>query len=168
MTVRLANSPRPPNRHEQGFSLIELMTSLVLMTILFGIGVPAMSRFRKTSDLLTSVSALEADLRLCRQRAVSEQNNVRFTWDLGNNKYQWHDDDDNDGTVDSGEFQSAWKQLPSGVDLQDGASAFGASTVVFSSNGSANLGGQLKLINAAGLTRRVQVIAASGLVKVIA
>jgi len=152
---------------ERGFSLIELMVSIALMSIMFLIGLPAMSRYMKTNRLLGASANLAGELRLARQRAVSEENNVVFSWDLTDDKYQWLDDDDNDGTADTGEYVSEWRQLPAGIDLDGGATPLAGTSVTFLSGGSASQGGQLKVSNEIGLERTIQLVQVSGLVKVL-
>jgi prepilin-type N-terminal cleavage/methylation domain-containing protein len=160
-------SPATPSFGERGFSLVELMVSIALMSIMFAVGVPALARYMKTNKLLGSTANLAGELRLARQRAVSEENNVVFNWNLTDDKYQWFDDDDNDGTADSGEYASEWRLLPDEVDLEAGDTPLAGTSVTFSSSGGASQGGQLKLTNEAGLTRTIQLVQVSGLVKVL-
>ncbi|TPW15971.1 MAG: type IV fimbrial bioproteinis protein FimT [bacterium] len=167
MISRFRNSTGDASPGERGFSLIELMVSLTLMTIMFAVGLPALTRSLRTNRVLGSAGNLAAELRQARQRAVSEENQVIFSWSLADDHYRWHDDDDNDGTTDTGEYVSDWRELPDGVDLVDGATAFGAASVTFRPNGSASLAGQLRVVNADNLGRTVQLVATSGLVKVI-
>ena len=164
-------SPRDPRelplRSQRGFSLIELMVSLALMTIMFGVGIPAMQRYLHTNHLIGAANNLAGELRLARQRAVSEENNVVFSWDLTDDKYRWLDDDDNDGTADTGEYQSDWRVLPDDVDLVAGSTPLVGTSVTFQSNGSATQGGQLTVTNDASLSKTIQLVQVSGLVKVI-
>ena len=162
-----SKSPATPSFGDRGFSLVELMVSIVLMSIMFAVGVPALARYMKTNKLIGSTANLAGELRLARQRAVSEENNVVFSWNLTDDKYQWFDDDDNDGTADTGEYVSEWRQLPDDVDLEFGATPMAGTSVTFASGGGASQGGQLMLTNPAGLTRTIQLVQVSGLVKVL-
>jgi prepilin-type N-terminal cleavage/methylation domain-containing protein len=153
-------------RNEAGFSLIEMMVSLILMTILFGVAVPAMSRYMRTHEVLGAANNLAADLRLCRQRAVAESNNWIFSWDLGAGTYRMHDDDDNNGAEDAGE-RIEEKTLDSDVTLDNGATAFVDGAVTFLPSGAASQNGQLKVSGADGLERTIQLIRPTGLVKVL-
>jgi prepilin-type N-terminal cleavage/methylation domain-containing protein len=160
--------PTPPQPADQrGFSLVELMVSLAMMTILFAVGLPALNKYLKTNNLIGSANNLAGELRLARQRAVSEENNVVFSWSLADDHYRWLDDDDNDGTADVGEYLSDWRELPDGIDLVAGATPMAGTSVTFSSGGSASQGGQLKVTNANGLERTIQLVQVSGLVKVL-
>lgn len=156
----------PRIRSERGFSLIEMMVSLVLMTILFGVAVPAMSRYMRTHEVLGAANNLAADMRLCRQRAVAEANNWIFSWDLDAGTYRMHDDDDNDGTEDSGEVVQE-KTIDSDVTLDDGASPFTDPEVTFLPSGAASENGQLKVSGADGLERTIQLLQPTGIVKVL-
>lgn len=152
--------------HQEGFSLVEMMVSLVLMTILFGVAVPAMSRYMRTHEVLGAANNLAADMRLTRQRAVAEGNNWIFSWDLGAGTYRMHDDDDNNGTEDAGE-RIEEKTIDSDVTLDDGASPFTDPEVTFLPNGAASENGQLKVSGADGLERTIELIRPTGLVKVL-
>jgi type II secretion system protein H len=151
---------------QRGFSLIEMMVSLILMTILFGVAVPAMSRYMRTHEVLGAANNLAADMRLTRQRAVAEANNWIFSWDLGAGTYRMHDDDNNNGTEDSGE-RIEEKTLDGDVKLDDGASPFADPEVTFLPNGAASENGQLKVSGADGLERTIELIRPTGLVKVL-
>jgi type IV fimbrial biogenesis protein FimT len=157
---------RPPSA-ERGFSLIELLVSIALTSIMFAVGLPAMSKYLKTNQLIGSANNLAGELRLARQRAVSEQNNVVFSWSMTDDQYRWHDDDDGDGTADTGEYLSEWHDLPASVDLVDGDTPLAGTSVTFAPGGSASQGGQLKVTGADGLTRTIQLVQVSGLVKVL-
>jgi type IV fimbrial biogenesis protein FimT len=160
-------SPAAPSFGERGFSLVELMVSIALMSIMFAIGVPALARYMKTNKLLGSTANLAGELRLARQRAVSEENNVVFSWNLTDDKYQWFDDDDNDGTADSGEYASEWRQLPDEVDLEAGDTPLAGTSVTLAATGTASQGGPLKISNAAGQNTTLHHVQVSGLVKVL-
>ncbi|HEX7877884.1 MAG TPA: GspH/FimT family pseudopilin [Candidatus Eisenbacteria bacterium] len=161
------SNPSAPRSGERGFSLVELMVSIALMSIMFLVGLPAMNRYLKTNRLLAASANLAGELRLARQRAVSEENNVVFSWNLTDDKYRWLDDDDNDGSADTGEYVSEWRQLPDGIDLDAGATPLAGTSVTFLSSGSASQGGQLTVTNEEGLERTIQLVQVSGLVKVL-
>lgn len=166
MTLSTWKSTDCPSPGERGFSLIELMVSLVVMTVMFAIGVPAMGRYLKTNNTLSGAGNLAAEMRLARSKAVSEENSVIFSWSLADDHYRWHDDDDSDGVADNGEYISDWRELANGVDLIAGVSPLAGTSVTFRANGSASQGGQLKVTNSESLSRTIQLVAASGLVKV--
>jgi len=167
LALEIRKSKVAPRNGEHGFSLIELMVALTLMTVMFAVGVPALGRYLQTNHLLGGAGNLAGEMRLARQRAVSEENSVIFSWSLDDDRYRWHDDDDSDGTADNGEYISDWHELADGVDLVAGESPLSGTSVTFSPNGNASQGGQLTLSNSEGLSRTVQLVAASGLVKVI-
>lgn len=157
---------KPPTTDERGFSLVEMMVSLVLMTILFGVAVPAMSRYMRTHEVLGAANNLAGDMRLTRQRAVAESNNWIFSWDLDAKTYRMHDDDNNDGSEDVGE-QVVEKTLDDDVTFGNGDAPFTDDSVTFLPNGSASENGQLKISGDGGLERTISLLRPTGLVKVL-
>jgi type IV fimbrial biogenesis protein FimT len=151
-----------------GFSLVELMVTLVLTTIMLGAAIPALSRYLRTHELLGYVENFSADLRLCRQRAATQGNNFVFTWNAGAKTYTILDDTNNNGSADAGEPTIGPKEMPDGLTLTNGPSnAFISTTLTFTASGAASENGQVTIADANGLSRVVRVIRATGLVKVL-
>lgn len=156
----------PSKRDEAGYSLIELMVGLVIMTIMLGTTIPAMSRYLRDHELLGFVENYAADLRLCRQRATAEGNNFLFL--MGAGGYTLVDDINNNGTQDSGEASIGPRAIPDGVTVtNDSVNPFLSTTIVFLPSGAANQGGQVRIADAHGLSRSVMLIRATGMVKVL-
>jgi len=149
-----------------GFSTIELMVALILTTIMLASSVPALFSYMKTHQLLGSVENFASDMRLCRQRATTQGNNVVFSWDAGAGTYSILDDTNNNGSADAGESTIGPKQLPDGMTLANGASPFVGTSVTFLPSGSTTEGGQLTITNEAGLSRTITLIRATSLVKI--
>lgn len=65
---------RPAMKAKQsGFTLVELMFTLVVLAILLGIGVPNFRDFVRNSRLTSAVNGLLADLNLARSEAVKRR-----------------------------------------------------------------------------------------------
>ncbi len=63
-------------KHYRGFTLIELMVTIVIVAILLGIAVPEFSTFMKNNRIATAASELLADLALARSEAGKRGQNV--------------------------------------------------------------------------------------------
>lgn len=64
-----------------GFTLIELIITILVMTILLGIGVPSYIQFKENNTLLGAAQALYSDIQFARSEAIKRNTNniaVRF------------------------------------------------------------------------------------------
>jgi prepilin-type N-terminal cleavage/methylation domain-containing protein len=72
----------------KGFSLVEILTVVVIMSILLTI-VPSMfTAFRQRTNLREAAGALTEDMKLAKQRAVAENVNYTITFNVNNNSYE--------------------------------------------------------------------------------
>ena len=155
-------------KQEAGYSLVELMVGLIITTLMLGASIPAMSRYLRDHQLLGFVENFAADLRLCRQRATTQSNNFVFTWDTVNERYTILDDSNNNGIADAGESTIGPTEMPDGLTLVNGPSTpFTTPVITFLPSGAASQGGQCRISGSNGLMRSVQVIRASGMVKIL-
>jgi Tfp pilus assembly protein FimT len=165
--LRVVDTPRVL-KHEAGYSLIELMIGLVITTLMLGASIPAMSRYLRDHELLGFVENFAADLRLCRQRATTQSNNFVFTWNTVSESYTILDDNNNNGAADAGESVIGPKAMPDGLTLVNGpTNPFTTPVITFLPSGAANQGGQCRISDGRGLMRSVQLIRASGMVKIL-
>jgi len=63
-------------RNYNGFTLIELMTTLLIAGVILGIGVPAFNQFIATNQMAAGVNDLTSALHLARTEAVKRRANV--------------------------------------------------------------------------------------------
>ncbi len=63
-------------RNHSGFTLIELMTTLLIAGVVLGIGVPAFNQFVATNQMAAGVNDLTSSLHLARTEAVKRRSNV--------------------------------------------------------------------------------------------
>ncbi|MCX5837335.1 MAG: type II secretion system protein [Deltaproteobacteria bacterium] len=71
-----------------GFSLIELMIVIALISIMLAVAVPTWQKYRANTDLKTAAREVMADLSNARQQAVAENLDVyRLTFNVTGNDY---------------------------------------------------------------------------------
>lgn len=63
-------------RNHNGFTLIELMTTLLVAAVVLGIGIPAFNQFIATNQMASGVNDLISSLHLARTEAVKRRANV--------------------------------------------------------------------------------------------
>lgn len=93
---------------QRGFTLIELMTVVVVVGLVLAIGVPSTANFRQSLALRSLRTQIGTDLRMARQLAVTRRAPVYVRFGNGTTTtnvvaYQIHVDSDNDRIVDSNE-----------------------------------------------------------------
>ena len=151
-----------------GFSLAELMVGLVLTGIMLSASIPPLSRYLRDHQLQGWAENMSADLRLCRQRAVAQGNNFVFSWDAVAGSYAILDDRNDNGAADAGEPTIGPRRMPDTLILTNGPdNAFAGTSVTFLPSGGASQGGQVTLANQAGMSRVIQLLRPTGLVRTL-
>lgn len=94
---------------ERGFTLIELMTVVVIVGLVLAIGVPSTAGFRQSLALRQLRTQISSDLRMARQLAVTRRAPVYVKFGNGTTttnvlNYQIHVDTDNDRVMDTNEI----------------------------------------------------------------
>jgi len=78
-----------PIHRAAGFSLIELMTTLVVITVVLAIGVPTISSMRTRSELAAVTNSLTGGLNLARSEAVKQGVDVELAPGAGGWNEGW-------------------------------------------------------------------------------
>ena len=72
----------------RGFSLVELLVVIALISIVMAFGIPAWQNYRTNTDLKTAAREIMADIANAKQRAVTENVDVyRVSFSVGGNAY---------------------------------------------------------------------------------
>lgn len=88
---------------EKGFTLIEVMIVIAIMAIMAAFAAPNYGHYMAQRRLNGAARQIMSELMTARMQAVSQQNTFKLSFP-NNHEYTILDDDDNDGTADSGEL----------------------------------------------------------------
>ncbi len=104
-------------RGHQGFSLLELLSALGMMSVLFAIALPRVSAVLPGLLLDQAARQVVSDLELVRLKAINRNNRVRAIFDLDRAEYRIENDAE-------GTFQAEGppRRLPAGVAFDASAS----------------------------------------------
>jgi prepilin-type N-terminal cleavage/methylation domain-containing protein len=149
---------------EAGFSMVELLVVMGVITIMLAAGVPAMNKHTGTAKLRQAVEEVSGSMKLARQRAVATSGNVVIQFEPGNGRFYMFDDLNEDGLRDEDETMAGPYCVPHGVDLA--SVGFTDEQVTFGPRGAASESESVVLRNSASNAQTVSVTAATGLVYV--
>ncbi len=88
---------------ESGFTLVELMIVIAVASALMLIATFSYLSFRPSLRLSGATRQMLGDLMNARMKSVNQNNEFKVFF-LNNKEYKILDDDDNDGTADTGEW----------------------------------------------------------------
>lgn len=106
-------------RKEQGFTIVELMLTLLVAAVLMAIGIPSFQTMIKSNRLTTTTNELIGAITFARSEAAKRGNTVHFRpASAASGSIIWIDDDtvspDAPGDADDVEIRR-WSSLPDGV-----------------------------------------------------
>ncbi len=169
--------------NERGLTLIEMLTTLIILSIVSATAVPNFTLWRNNYQLRSETEHVHLDLLTSRSTAIKNNNNVVVTFNQSANTYSILNDTNNNGSADTGETETT-RHLQNEVQFgfagpsikdMDGTTVtesvkMGPSDVItFTPDGQADLSGVLFLIHKNhlaegdnGRLRGINVIQATG------
>lgn len=157
-------SPRKRSERvgDAGFSIIELLVVVVIMTAILAASIPAIRGHTETIKLQRTSTDIAGTLKLARQRAVATNNDVIVVFDSNNGTYLAFEDTDGDGSQDANETVTGPHSVPKKISI--GSVSFAGETVSFGPGGSATETGSVVVYNSRARALRIDLMAATGLV----
>lgn len=143
MSVDLRRS-RVTRYKAQGFTLMELVIVIAIMAILAAIAAPNYTSFMAQRRLNGAARQIMSDLMHARMQAVNQNNEFKITF-VNSHEYQILDDDNGNGSSDSGESVRTKSVQTDYSDVTLSSTA----NPVFNPRGTAN-GATITLSNSAG------------------
>ena len=157
--------PRTSLTGRDGMTLVEVMGALVIFGILIAMGLPAFRSYFATHAVDGSASNLSMNLRLARQKAATEQNNYKVTFDPTSQSYTILDDNNGNNVADAGEMVQGPVDIPAELTVTNGPlTPFPGDSLVFYPNGTASATGSITISNSKGFWRIVAVLRSTGAV----
>ena len=92
---------RGPGRHAAGFSMVELLITLVLIGIVAAIAIPSFRGWVDNSNLKAAARTLSSDIAYMREAASSSGRIHTVAYDMAQNRYTLRWDSDGDGAADA-------------------------------------------------------------------
>jgi prepilin-type N-terminal cleavage/methylation domain-containing protein len=145
-----------------GFSVIELLVVVVIMTAILAASIPAIRGHTETIKLQRTSTDIAGTFKLARQRAVATNNDVVVVFDSNNGTYLAFEDADGDGVQDADETVTGPHSVPKRISIAD--VSFSGETVTFGPGGSATETGSVVVYNSRARALRIDLMAATGLV----
>jgi len=101
MQQTTGTAPSLPDRARRGFTLVEILTAIVIMAIIAAMAIPRLNL--DGYKVSAAVRGVTAGMTYAQRLAVSLQSDVRVSFDSTLRGLRIHEDSDNDGVVDAGE-----------------------------------------------------------------
>ena len=139
-------------RKQSGFSLIELMTAMAILTILVLISAPSAIEWMDNAKLSSATRDVLSIIQESRMHAIKENSMTELEFNNGTNTFVVRK---LDRKIDPAEWDEVGHELPAGMTLD---ATFGSgSTFKFNSRGLPNLMGRVEITNQRGTTFKVVV-----------
>ena len=142
-------------RRMNGFSLIELLMVICVLTLISAIATPSLLNWRSSAKLRGAASNLKGDMELARLKAI--QVNDRVAIHFTTTSYRvFKDDGPTSGQNDAGEEIYGDRNLPAGVKIDLAQTNFDDESARFFGRGTARSGSAF-LVNDKGTEKKVTV-----------
>ena len=150
-----------------GFTLVELMVVIVIFGIMTAVALPGFNKFMRAMDLNNQVQVIATQMRVMRQRAITENNTYRLWYDWFNRSFGWWDDDNSDFTFVFGEQWAPAQPEPAWISVANSATnPMTQFWTTFNPDGTASQSFTLIFSNSDGYSRTISIIRPTGMVTV--
>ncbi len=149
-------------RKKSGFTIIELMVVIAIISILATLAIPNFFTWRPKRQLSAATKDVFAVMQYARSRALKDNASVGLLFDKANETYTVFVDNGaganaDNGTQDGDEPTLKRGRMPAGVDLV--STTLAGDQVFFDSRGLlSNAGGTVSLKNSLNVTKGIEVI----------
>ena len=142
-------------RRTEGFSIIELMMVICVLTLISAIATPSLMKWRSNAKLRGAVSNLKGDMELARLKAIQVNDAVAIHF-TANSYRVFKDDGSTLGEHDAGEEIYGDRTLPAGVKIDLANTSFEGKSARFFGRGTSRSGSAV-LINDRGTEKTLTV-----------
>jgi len=141
-----------------GFSMVELLITLVLLGIAMAIAIPSFRGWVDNSNLKAAARTLSSDIAYLREAAISSGRSHTIAYDMAQNRYTLRWDSDGDGSCDADVPNYAAARLMSdhGGGIQ--ITSVSPAAIKIISSGSINPFGSVVITNSRGSTATISTL----------
>lgn len=151
-------------RNTKGFTLTELMIVIAIFGLIAVLSIPNYQRFMHGWRLNGETQQLASALRTARSSAVMKNIDVVFTFDEDAGTYSWFEDNNGNGSLDNGEYESAEYDI--GDTIEIAGHTLSSTTLTFGNKGTTRESGSITLRNVLNHVRQVRIFGGTGNVTV--
>ena len=153
---------------KKGFTLVEMLVILAIISMLMGITIPFTAGFGKGLRIKTSARAILGTLRLARSSAITQRDKYAVVFDVKNNEY-WIQDA-------SGAILEKKHRLPGSIKFKAGPKeneedadpiTFENDTVTFyATGGIEGISGSITIMDKSGQSKTISIISSTGKISI--
>lgn len=133
-------------QNKSGFTLMELMAVIAIISIMTAISLPPLMRWRADHQLVSAANQVYSDLQNAKIRALKEDGTIIVAFTVADNSYFVYIDKNLNNTYEAAKDRLLWTgTLPPGVKFSS-VSFSGLSQVGFNAVGIASSSGSIILI----------------------
>ncbi len=151
-------------RTDEGFTLTELMITILILGLVAVLALPTYGRFMQNWKLNGEADQFASALRTARSSAVIKNIDAVFTFDMDNNTYFYFEDNNGNGVRDHGEYRSGVFKLYNGIVIA--AHTLSTRTLTFGRMGNTRESGSITLRNVNNNVRVIRIFGGTGNVSV--
>lgn len=156
----MAHSMNNRKRIDEGFTLAELMITILILGLVAALAMPTYGRFMQDWKLGGEADQFASALRTARSSAVMKNIDAVFTFDMDTNTYFYFEDENGSGVRDHGEYRSDVFELYNGIVIA--AHTLSARTLTFGRMGNTRESGAITLRNANNNIRVIRIFGGTG------